>query len=544
MSASSQLDLDPSLDGYAAQVTSSSAVLVIGGGIAGVVAALELLSSGREVILVDRDIGANFGGLARESFGGVFVVDTPIQRLHRIRDSVELAFADWTRFGELGPADGWAYSWAEAYVNECRAEVFDWLRAQGVRFLPMPQWVERNGNSVPRWHIVWGTGERLALLLIERLRRHPRAASLTLRFSHRVERLVSSNGRVIGCGGVREDVGAPFEITGDAVLIATGGVNGSLGEVRKHWPTQCGPAPVELLNGAHPFAEGALHDAVATLDGQIGDLSRMWNYAAGVRHWRPRKPCHGISLVPPRSALWLDQYGTRFDPPLLAGLDTSEQVARISSSGGASWQILNRRIAVRELAASGAELNPSLRDRRPLAFMREMLFGNHRLVDTMLAMCPDFIAADTLAELVSRMNALEGKQRVNLESVERAVLTFDAAIARGELRADAQLANIEAARRWKADRLRTANFCRILDERAGPLIAIRERIISRKSLSGIVTDLQGRVLTKSGEPIPGLYAAGEATGFGGGGMNGKRALEGTFLGGCVYSARRAARALR
>lgn len=520
---------------------SASAVIVIGGGIAGVVAALELLSAGREVILLDRDVEANFGGLARESFGGILVVDTPIQRLHRIRDSAALALADWTRFGELSAADGWCHRWAEAYVNECRAEVFDWLLSLGVRFLPMPHWVEREGNSVPRWHIVWGTGERLMRRLIDRLRLHPQARALTCLFGHRVERLLASDGRIVGCAGHREDDGEAFEIAGDAVLIAAGGVNGNLDEVRAHWPAQCGRAPAELLNGAHRFADGRLHAEAARAGAAIGDLSRMWNYAAGVRHWLPRKPDHGISLVPPRSALWLDRYGTRFDPPLLAGLDTSEQVARISSAGGVSWQILNRRIAIRELAASGAEFNPSLRDRRPLAFLREMFFGNRWLVETMLARCPDVVAANTVSELVERMNALENGQLLNLATVEHAVHAFDAAVAARER--DPQIANIEAARRWQGDRLRIAARGRLLEERDRPLIAIRERIISRKSLAGIVTDLQCRVVAKSGQPIEGLYAAGEAAGFGGGGMNGRRALEGTFLGGCVYSARRAARAL-
>lgn len=522
---------------------SSSAVIIVGGGITGVTAALELLSAGREVILVDRDIEANFGGLARESFGGILVVDTPIQRLHRIRDSVSLALSDWLRFGELTAADGWGYRWAEAYVNESRARVFDWLRSHGVSFLPMPHWVERRGNSVPRWHIVWGTGERLISRLIERLRNHPSAAALRLCFSHRVERLIESNGRITGCAGVREDTGEPFELTGDSVLVASGGVNGALAGVRNHWPVECGAAPSDLLNGSHLYADGTMHAAVARLDGRIGDLSRMWNYAAGVRHWRPRKAEHGISLVPPRGALWLDSDGARFDPPLLAGLDTSEQVARVARSGGASWMILNRKIADRELAASGAEFNAALRQRRPLAFLRDMLFGNRRLVDAFLADCPDFVVARSLPELVARMNAFEGARHVELESVERAVREYDAAIACGDYRSDPQLASIAEARRWKGDRMRTAKFRRILDARSGPLIAIRAHIISRKSLGGIVTDLEGRVLTNAGSPIPGLYAAGEASGFGGGGMNGKRALEGTFLGGCIYSARRAAGAL-
>jgi predicted oxidoreductase len=268
----------------------------------------------------------------------------------------------------------------------------------------------------------------------------------------------------------------------------------------------------------------------------------MWNYAAGVRHWLPRKPDHGLSLVPPRGALWLDASGARFDPPLLTGLDTSEQVARIALAGGSSWQILNRKIALKELAVSGAELNPSIRERRPIAFLRDMLFGNRWLVDTLLANCADFVSAATLPELVAKMNVLAGGNAVALPSVEHALIHYDHAISQRNLD-DPQVANIANARQWKGDRLRTADFQTILDPNAGPLIAIRERIISRKSLGGIVTDLRGRVLDNGGEAISGLYAIGEASGFGGGGMNGKRALEGTFLGGCIYSARRAARAI-
>jgi predicted oxidoreductase len=517
-------------------------VIVVGGGIAGVVAALELIERGRRVVLVDRDTEARLGGLARESFGGMLFVDTPIQRRHGIRDSAELALADWLRFGELSRIDGWPYLWAEAYVEDCRRDVFEWLKAQGIRFLPMPQWVERDGNSVPRWHIVWGTGAVLTSRLVDNLQRHPQRRNLSLLFGHRVEKLLFENGRVTGCSGVLEGGDEPFELRGSEVLVASGGINGSLEQVRRYWPREWGAAPQELLNGAHRFADGMLHGAVARVGGQIANLDRMWNYAAGVRHWLPRKPHHGLSLVPPRSALWVDAGGRRFEPPLLAGLDTSAQVARIAGAGGTSWQILNRRIAMKELAVSGAEFNPSIREWRPLAFLRDMLLGNRWLVDTMLSNCPDFIVADTLSGLVQKMNRLTGDDAVSLANVTRALDAYETALDRRDL-SDPQVANIATARQWKGDRLRTANFASILDPANGPLIAIRERIISRKSLGGMVTDLRGRVIDNLGFPIPGLFAAGEATGFGGGGMNGRRALEGTFLGGCIYSARRAARAL-
>jgi len=272
----------------------TDAVIIIGAGIAGIVAALELIAGGRRVVLIDRDTENNFGGLAKESFGGLLFVDTPIQRRHGIKDSPELALADWTRFGELTASDEWPYRWAQAYVENCRRDVFEWLRKQGVGFLPMPQWVERNGNSVPRWHIVWGTGQILAERLIEQLQKSPQRAALTLHFSHRVERLLVDGERVVGCAGAREDNGESFEIYGREVLVASGGINGSLEQVRQHWPAASGIAPSELLNGAHRYADGTLHTAVAQLGGQLAHLDRMWNYAAGVRHWAPRKSQHGL----------------------------------------------------------------------------------------------------------------------------------------------------------------------------------------------------------------------------------------------------------
>jgi predicted oxidoreductase len=520
--------------------------IVVGGGLAGVVAALELLRAGRRVLLLDRDGAERLGGQARESFGGILVVDTPLQRRNGIRDSVALALADWRRFGRIDARDGWRYRWAEAYVGECRREVFDWLRDHGVGFLPLPQWPERSGNSVPRWHVVWGTGLVLAERLVEALQSAARVpgARLELRFGHRAERLLLSQGRVAGVAGTCEDTGEAFACHAPAVLVASGGFAGDLDEVRRHWPAAAGPPPAELLNGAHPFADGRMLRACADAGARLDNLDAMWNYAAGVRHWQARQPGHGLSLVPPRSALWLDAAGRRFDPPLLAGCDTSELVARIAAAGGASWQVMNRRVALRELAVSGAEFNPALRERRPFAFARDLLLGNRWLVDTLAARCPDVLVADSPAELAARMNALAaGAPPIDAGELERTLRAFDAARAVDGPGADPQWQNVRAARRWRGDRWRTARPGALLARGAGPLIAIRERLLSRKSLGGLGTDLDGRVLDAADRPIGGLYAAGEASGFGGGGMNGRRALEGTFLGGAIFSARRAARGM-
>ncbi len=517
--------------------------IVVGGGIAGIAAAIELLRRGQAVELLDRDTAGTFGGQARESFGGILAVDTPLQRRHGIADSPALALADWTRFGELTPADGWPYRWAQAYVQGCRTEVYEWLLAHGVRFLPLPQWPERAGNSVPRWHVVWGTGRELTLRLIGALERAARlpGARLTRHFAHRVEHLLASGGRVRGVAGVREDDGAPFELRAHAVLVASGGITGDPDLVRAHWPADAGPPPADLLVGGHRFADGRLQRQCAALGARLVKPAYLWNYAAGVRHWQPRQPGHGLSLVPPRSALWCDGRARRLEPPLLAGQDTSALVARIAAAGGRSWQIMNRRVALRELAVSGAEFNPSLRERRVLAFARDLLLGNAWLVDTLVDHCPDVVAAATVPELARRMSAIAGAAHAPVDAValQKALAQFDAAIARTGVQADAQWENVRAARRWKGDRWRTCRPAPLLDPAGGPLIAIHERIITRKSLGGIGTDLDGRVLDAAGRPIPGLYAAGEAAGFGGGGMNGRRALEGTFLGGGIFSGRRA-----
>ena len=526
-----------------------SEVIVIGGGIAGICAALELLDAGREVLLLERDTPDNFGGLAKESFGGIFLVGTPEQRLAGIRDTPELALADWHAFGELDAGDRWPCAWAEAYVHRCRDDVGGWLRQRGIRFVPVPHWVERGqfqpGNSFPRFHIVWGTGQELALRLGDQLQNHPRRSTLDIRFAHRVESLLTSDGRVTGCRGVGEDDGRPFEFHAGAVIVAAGGFNGDIERVRQHWHRDWSSPPPVILNGSHRYADGLLHDAVDAAGGRLTHLDAMWNYAAGVRHPRPRKPGHGLSLVPPRSALWLDWSGRRIGPmPLVTGFDTRDLVARVCAQERQySWQLLNRRIAIKELAVSGAEFNPSVRDKKIFAFLRDLLFGNSWLHEEMMATCPDFVAGRDLAELADRMNALQGDDAVSVDAMRHAAESYDAQIDRGPtFHDDEQLRRIACVRRWKGDRLRTCKFQKILDPRAGPLIASREFIISRKSLGGIQPDLESRVLDHAGQPIAGLYAAGEAAGFGGGGMHGLRALEGSFLGGCILGGRIAGQA--
>ena len=524
-------------------------VIVIGGGIAGIAAAWEALERGRRVLILDRDAEKNFGGLAKESFGGIWFADSPLQRKHRIRDSHALGLDDWLAFGELGPDDHWPRAWAEAYVERSVPDVYEWLTGLGVDFMPMPLWVERGlyvpGNSVPRWHIVWGTGHELAVVLAERLLDHPRKEFLECRFGHRVGTLTTHEGRVTGCRGRMEDGGEAFEATAESVIIAAGGINGDLERVRQNWHTDWSDPPEVILNGSHKYADGMLHDAAAAHGANITHLDWQWNYAAGIPHWKPRKPHHGLSLVPPKSALWLNWRGERIGPqPLMTGYDTHDLVAQICRQERAySWQLLNRKIALKELAISGAEFNPSFREKKRLAVARDLLRGNRWLFDELVANSPDFLVADTLEELVAQMNDLVGDGSVELDAVEEAVTRYDRLIDLGpRFHNDDQLRRIAFARRWTGDRLRTCNAQKIADPKAGPFVVIREFIISRKSMGGLQTDLDSRVLDAAGQPIPGLFAAGEAAGFGGGGMNGKRGLEGTFLGGCLLGGRLAGRA--
>jgi uncharacterized protein len=525
-------------------------VLIVGAGIAGIATALELLDSGKSIVLLDRDEAEAIGGLARESFGGMFFVDSPEQRRQGMRDSTDLALRDWHSFAEFGPDDALPKAWAETYVHRCTPDVYRWVRKHGVGFFPVVNWVERGeflpGNSLPRFHMVWGTGQELADRLIAALRCHPNAAKLTFRFGQRVEHLLLENGRVCGVQGVEEKSGIPFEAHAEHVVVATGGINGDLDKVRRHWHADWSKPPAQLLNGSHRFADGTVHQAVAAAGGNLTHLDKMWNYAAGVHHPRPRKPHHGLSLVPPRSALWLNWRGERIGPqPLVSGFDTRRLVTDICAQERTySWQILNQRIALKELAVSGAEFNPSIRNKSMIAFLRDILFGNRWLVEELTSHCPDFVTAGSLPELVEKMNALQGDGSVQLSAVDDAVRRYDDAIARGRsFMNDEQLRRIGELRQYRGDKVRLCKFQRILDAGALPLIAIREFIISRKSLGGIQTDLHSRVLSTSGQAIDGLYAVGEAAGFGGGGMHGLRALEGTFLGSCILSGRIAAQTI-
>ena len=520
-----------------------SEIVIIGAGIAGLVAAHECLEQGRTVTIIDRHPQELVGGLARTAFGGMALVGTPIQKRMGVRDTPELALSDWLSFAEFADTDIWPRRWAETYAEQSAERVFHWLRQKGMRFMPAVNWVERGnyvpGNSVPRYHIMWGTGLGLVERFVGLIAAHPNAGKLQYVFDCRIDDLVRDDGRIAGCRGIIEATGEEREFLCDQTIVATGGINGSLQKVRDNW--YWGDPPAEILNGSHPYCDGHMHDVVAASGGQVTHLENMWNYAAGIPHTKPQFEGHGLSLIPCKSALWLDHTGTRIGPdPLITGFDTNDMCRRLSAMEQPhSWQVLNWRIAAKEFAISGAEHNPHIRDSRMFSFLWETLLGNHRLVRQMQNESDHFIVAETLPELVERMNALDGNDRVDLDNVAHAINTFDANVRRGPGQwNDDQLRRIVHARAWRSDRIRTCKPKPLLDH--GPLIAIKLRLITRKSLGGIQTDLESRVLDSSGNPIPGLYGVGEAAGFGGGGASGRRSLEGTFLSGCILTARAAA----
>ncbi len=527
-------------------------VLVAGGGLAGITTALELLEKGKQVILFDRDVEDKFGGLANWSFGGMFFVNSPVQQKAGIKDSVDQATKDWFSFAEFGEKEYWTKAWARQYVELSDGWSFDWLKKHEIKFFPVVHWVERGllqpGNSVPRFHLVWGTGFGLTQQLIFQLKNHPKKENLTLLFRHRVTDLIVQDGKVSGLTGVDEQQNEAFEASG-VVVVASGGVNGSIEKVKANWPKHWGEAPEEILNGSHEYAIGDLHDAVEQKEGSITHLDRMWNYAAGVTHPKPHFPNHGLSLVPCKSALWLNYKGERMGPmPLVTGYDTRFLVKRICEEPVKySWQVLNKKIAYKEFAISGSEHNPAVRDKKLFAFIKNILLGNKKLVDEMLRECPDFIVANSLEELTDKIHAASpDHQEFSASALKASVSAYDQMIDRGpRYFNDEQLRRIAHARQYRGDKLRTCKFQKIVDQKAMPLIAIKLRILSRKSLGGIQTDLRSRVLDnnpdpQNRQPIPGLYAVGEAAGFGGGGVHGKRALEGTFLSGCIITARLAA----
>ena len=480
------------------------------------------------------------------------MVDTPVQRRLGIRDNPELALSDWKSFARFGENDEWPRKWAETYVNTSGEMIYEWLKKRSVKFLPLVTWPERGlfrpGNSVPRRHMAWGTGSGMMASVLAHLKNHKNRANLKICFGHKVNGLIKKSGAVCGCAGMIEETGKEFHAHADAVIAASGGISGGdLSLIRKNWYKDWGEPPETLLNGSHRYADGTIHSAIEQLGGNVTHLDKQWNYAAGIHHPEPDRHMHGLSLVPPRSALWVNAHGERIGPiPLVSNTDTRFVVEQILKQPGKySWQILNWKIAARELAVSGSDYMTAYRDKDRIRMLKNLLFGDRALVENLTSRSKDIVTAYNLDVLVERMNRLDGglgEHKVDFRLLESEIKTYDSQIESG-LRNDDQLRRISNSRNYIGDRIRTCRRQKINDIRALPLIAIREFILTQKSLGGIQTDLRCRVLSQGGEPISGLYAVGEAAGFGGGGIHGHGSLEGTFLGSCVLTGRMAAAAL-
>ena len=534
-------------------------VIVVGAGLAGLVAACELVERGRRVLIIDQENEANIGGQAFWSFGGLFFVNSPEQRRLGIRDSHELALQDW--LGTAGfdrPEDHWPRQWAHAYVDFAAGEKRSWLRERGLQTFALVGWAERggydargHGNLVPRFHITWGTGPALVDIFARRL------TGPQVRFAHRhrVDEILVEDGSVVGVrGAVLEPSTAPrgapssrkvlgdFEFRAQAVVVASGGIGGNHDLVRKNWPARMGRVPEQLLSGVPAHVDGRMLGISAAAGGNIINSDRMWHYVEGITNYDPIWPLHGIRILPGPSSLWLDATGRRLPAPLYPGFDTLGTLEYIAKTGhDYTWFLLNSRIIDKEFGLSGQEQNPDLTNRSVRAVLERGRNGPapvHAFVDKGV----DFVAADSLRDLVSAMNAVPDVEPLDFAVVEEEVTARDREVI-NRFTKDSQITAIRAARRYLADRVsRVVAPHRLTDPKAGPLIAVKLHILTRKSLGGLETDLESRVLRGDGTVMPGLYAAGEAAGFGGGGVHGYRSLEGTFLGGCVFSGRAAGRA--
>ena len=539
--------------------------IVVGAGLAGLAATAELAAAGRSVILLDQEPEQSLGGQAFWSLGGVFLVDSPEQRRLRIRDSRELAWQDW--LGTAGfdrPEDEWPRRWAEAYVDWAAGEKRDWLHAKGIRFLPNVGWAERGGqladgpgNSVPRFHISWGTGPGLLEPFVAELRDAARRGLVELRFRHRVDGLSTTDGVVDGVEGTvlaedgcergkpsSRDEAGPFELRAAAVIVCSGGIGANHELVRRCWPERLGPPPRRMLSGVPAHVDGRMIEIAQSAGASVINPDRMWHYTEGIENWSPIWPLHGIRILPGPSSLWLDATGRRLPPPCFPGFDTLATLQQIGTTGHEhTWFVLTQKIIEKEFALSGSEQNPDITSKSVRAVIAARIAkGAPAPVEAFKQHGADFVVESDLPALVDGMNRLTGVPLLSREQVEHEVLARDREIENGFTK-DAQVVAIRGARKYLADRItRVAAPHRLLDPKAGPLIAVRLHVLTRKTLGGLETDLDGRVLAPGSGPVPGLYAAGEAAGFGGGGMHGYRALEGTFLGGCLFSGRIAGRA--
>ncbi|WP_288831894.1 FAD-binding dehydrogenase [uncultured Corynebacterium sp.] len=541
-------------------------VIIVGAGLSGLVAGYEASKAGRRVIFVEQESRANLGGQAFWSLGGLFMVGSPEQGMMRVKDTEELAWMDWENSADYDDAehDEWPRKWGREYVRFAASEMHGYLRDLGLRVLPTIGWAERgsgdasgHGNSVPRFHVTWGTGPEVVRVFREPLLAAESRGEVEFRFRHRVDDIIVEGGRAVGVRGavLVEDAGArgvasnseelePFELRGAAVVVATGGIGGNLEKVRRTWPDdRWGPCPDNLVTGVPEFVDGRGIDIASEAGAQLVNTDRMWHYPEGMINWDPIWPGHGIRIIPGPSAMWLDATGKRLPSHLFPGSDNLAALAHIGRTGhGYSWFVLNQSIADKEFIFSGSEQNPDLTDKSLKKLAGKLSSGTPGPIKAFQDHGVDWVTADTVEELVEGMNKL-GDVPVDVDLVRSQLIERDAQTM-NRFSKDIQVNYIRMARNFLGDKIvRVHPPHRLLDGSKGPLIAIRLHVLTRKTLGGIETDLSGRALQADGSVFEGLYACGEAAGFGGGGMHGKNALEGTFLGGCIHSGKRVGEAL-
>jgi predicted oxidoreductase len=539
--------------------------IIVGAGLSGLVAAAELVDAGKRVVIVEQEPEASLGGQAHWSFGGLFLIDTPEQRRMGVRDSLDLAKQDWD--GTAGfdrDEDEWGRRWADAYLEFAADEKRAWLHEKGVRLFPIVGWAERggynaigHGNSVPRFHIVWGTGPGVLAPFIARVQAGAAAGLVEFRHRHRVDELTVESGAVVGVRGVvlapdaagrgepsSRDVVGDFELRAPAVVVASGGIGGNHDLVRQFWPKRMGEPPAAMLSGVPAHVDGRMLPIAEQAGARLVNGDRMWHYTEGITNWAPVWPLHGIRILPGPSSLWFDAEGRRLPVPLFPGFDTLGTLEHIVSTGHAhSWFVLTQKIIEKEFALSGSEQNPDLTGKDLKLLAERIGSGAPGPVEAFKQHGVDFVVADTLPELLDGMRALSPHAALDTENIEREIIARDRELD-NEFSKDLQLIAVRGARKYRGDKLiRVATPHKFLDPKAGPLIAVKLHLLTRKTLGGIQTDLDSRALAADGSAVPGLYAVGEAAGFGGGGMHGYRALEGTFLGGCLFTGRAAGRAI-
>ncbi|MBT2531092.1 FAD-binding dehydrogenase [Arthrobacter sp. ISL-48] len=550
-------------------------VIIIGGGLAGLVASNELVRAGKRVAIIDQENEANLGGQAFWSFGGIFMVNTPMQRRFGVKDSFDLAWQDWQgsagwdRFSGNLPEDVWAQKWGRAYVEFAAGDKRQWLQEQGVKFTPLVGWAERgdgraggHGNSVPRFHVPWGTGTGISEPFADKARAAAADRRVTFYFRHQVDGLIRTGNTVTGVHGTvlapdsamrgatsNRDKAGEFELTAQAVVIATGGIGGNHEQVRKWWPERLGTPPATMITGVPKHVDGRMLDIADAAGVRLVNRDRMWHYTEGIRNWNPIWPDHAIRILPGPSSLWFDALGRRLPAPGFPGYDTLGTLKLLRATPDIaqydhSWFILTQKIIEREFALSGSEQNPDITNRDFMLMLRSRLgHGAPPPVEAFKTKGADFVVAENLGDLVAGMNRLTVESLLDYGHIERQILQRDAEMT-NRYSKDAQVMGIQNSRRYLGDKLfRTAKPHRILDPAAGPLIAVKLHIVTRKTLGGIQTDLNGQAFARDGSLMPGLYAAGEAAGFGGGGAHGYNALEGTFLGGCIFTGRTVGRSL-